>query len=173
MNYIDSLRSESESIQNKIELILEKYKIQPIGNGYIDLITSNSDIEDFISELSGIKIIINGVTWWCHCTEKSKKESGCPHGMGGPRNRYGDGWFSEMQVRMFEIPDEELIIETIDILDNKVKVINEKVIRYIKHDFSRLIKYDFSKEKAYLECLVPALWLYVPDEWKRLWYFNG
>ncbi len=62
MSYLNYLRS-SNFLQHKVEEILEKHKSQPVGSGYIDLITSSNQIQSLISELTSIGIAINGVTW--------------------------------------------------------------------------------------------------------------
>jgi hypothetical protein len=159
MDYINYLRDEYDATNNIIEVLLNKYKVQPVGNGYIDLIVSNELIEAFLNELTNNYIIIKGVTWWCHCTRESKLLFGCPHGMGGPESRYYDGWFSETQIPMYEIPNQVLVGIGLSGLEDKAKLINGEILRFIKN--------EFKNDQSYLECLVPALWLYVPKEWKR------
>jgi hypothetical protein len=137
--------------------LLSKYKVQPVGNGYIDMITSNEQVVNFVNELTTNHLIVEGVTWWCHCTEKSKEKLGCPHGMGGPISDNYDGWFSETQIPMFlTLNDIENI--TLKRTVDDIKPINDVLIKYIKEEFP---KSDF-----YIECLVPALWLLVPDDWE-------
>ncbi|HWO98530.1 MAG TPA: hypothetical protein VNM45_19820 [Bacillus sp. (in: firmicutes)] len=158
MGYLDDLKIKSKFIRNELELLLSKYKVQPVGSGYIDMITANELVEDFIEELTSNHLVIEGVTWWCHCTEKSKEMLGCPHGIGGPGSDYYDGWFSETQIPMFLSSDglEEI---TMDSSIDDIKSINDAVVKYIKE--------EFPKSNAYIECLVPALWLLVPDDWER------
>jgi len=62
--------------------------------------------------------------------------------MGGPLNRYGHGWFSEMGFWM------DVDFEN-----------NEQVIKYLKAPGDTKI----------LKCFVPALHLEVPDVWVNEW----
>jgi hypothetical protein len=158
MSYLDGLKMRSKSIQNDIESLLFKYKVEPVGTGYIDMITANELVEGFIDELTNMGLVVEGITWWCHCTKKSEEALGCPHGMGGPISNYYDGWFSETDIQMF-IPSDNLEKITTDSYGKDVKSINARVIKYIKQ--------EFPKSKSYVECLVPSLWLFVPDDWER------
>lgn len=160
MDYLGYLRDESCAIQKKVELLFKKYKVQHVGNGYIDLIVSNELVEAFINELTRHNIIIFGVTWWCHCTTESESLLGCPHGMGGPRSEYYQGWFSETQIPIYEVPKQFLDEINLSELHNKVKSINDHVLKFIRD--------DFKKDNSYSSCLVPGLWLQVPNEWKVL-----
>lgn len=160
MDYLSYLRDESCEIQNKLKILLEKYKVQPAGHGYIDLIVGKELLEAFINELTNHNIIVAGVTWWCHCTTESELLLGCPHGMGGPRSNYYQGWFSEVQNPMYEISKQVLDEINLSELHDNVKSINKQVLQYVRE--------ELNQNKSYLECLVPALWLYVPDEWKSL-----
>ncbi|WP_432506759.1 hypothetical protein [Paenibacillus sp. GXUN7292] len=152
------------NIQYKIEEMLEKYKSQPVGSGYIDLITQFDLIEDLINELTSIGIAINGVTWWCHCSEDNKKCLNCPHGLGGPSSIFFSGWFSEMgpDYESFdtiqEIYDQ---YESGKVTEEEINILNGSVLKYIK---------EFKKNDLFEECFYPALWLHVPKEWKRLKY---
>ena len=124
-------------IKNDLDKLIKKYKVQPVGTGYIDCILTFENIFDFINDLSNINIIVYGLTWWCHCKDQN---ADCPHGMGGPKSEYYDGWFSEMWFPLLEFK------------------CNEQVIEYIK---------NVSNDKKILKCFVPALWLDVPDNWKN------
>jgi hypothetical protein len=158
MSYLDDLKINSTLIQKELEFLLSEYKVQPVGNGYIDMITANELVVDFINELTNKDLVIEGVTWWCHCTEKSKEVLACPHGMGGPISAYYDGWFSETEIPMF-LPFNELENITLKRTVGDIKPINDLVIKYIKE--------EFPKSDDYIECLVPAIWLLVPDDWER------
>ena len=80
---------------------LEKLKIQPVGEGMIDLICPPEHIDAFIDLCDASGISIRGFTWWCHVTEGHT-----PCGMGGPRSRYYDGWFSEIPMEdILRLPD--------------------------------------------------------------------
>ncbi|WP_214629716.1 hypothetical protein [Paenibacillus agaridevorans] len=162
MTYLDYLKCGDH--QYEIEKILEKYKSQPVGYGYIDLITHFDQIENLINELTSIGVAINGVTWWCHTNEDNKKLYNCPHGLGGPSSIFFNGWFSEMG------PDYESFDPTQEVYDQfeaemvtqgEINILNESVRRYIK---------DFKKNDLFEDCFYPAIWLHVPREWRRLNY---
>lgn len=72
---------------------LSELKIQPVGDGLIDLICPVENIETFIDLCDDAEIQIEGFSWWCHVTEGHE-----PCGMGGPKSVYFDGWFSEIQM---------------------------------------------------------------------------
>jgi len=117
-----------------LDNLIKQYKVQAIGWGYIDCIVSLKDVFDFIKGLSNMGIKAYGLTWWCHC--KSHR-LGCPHGMGGPRSDYYDGWFSEMWFPLTEFES------------------NEQAVEYLKAP----------NDLNTLGCFVPALWLDVPNDW--------
>ncbi len=77
---------------------LEDLKIQPVGDGPIDidLICSPTQIDPFINLCNVQGVSIRGFTWWCHVVGGHE-----PCGMGGPKSKYYDGWFSE--VPMYDI----------------------------------------------------------------------
>jgi hypothetical protein len=158
MVYIEGLKSRCKTIQNVIELLCTKYKVQPVGNGYIDMIIENEFVDGFIEELTKSGFVVEGVSWWCHCTQDSQVKLGCPHGLGGPKSEFFEGWFSETDIPMFEISSYDLSeINKISTYE-KIKFINDKIVNSIK---------EFRKSDNYMECLVPALWILVPEEWER------
>lgn len=157
MLYLDQLRSNAQYYQTKIETLMEKYFVQPVGSGYIDLITSLDFVEKFIEELTSLGIAIEGITWWCHCSPENSNHYRCPHGMGGPLSRFFDGWFSEMQIPMYEYAKEKhKLLAANDGLSDDVRSINEAALQYMR---------NFQGSEQYIQCLYPAVWLLVPDEW--------
>ena len=108
---------------------LEELKIQPAGEGMIDLICPPEQIDAFVDLCEAEGIPICGFTWWCHVTEGHT-----PCGMGGPKSRYYDGWFSE-------IPMEEII----RLPDNGAY-----------RDFFRTA---WPKDKGFHDCWWPGFWL--------------
>ena len=86
--------------------LIEKYKVQPVGCGYIDCIVTFDNVFGFINDLSNANIKITGLTWWCYC---KKNGFGCPHGMGGPLSRYYEGWFSETVWPIIEFENNEQV----------------------------------------------------------------
>jgi len=161
LKYLDSLRKDN-FIQHKIEGLLVNHKSQPVGWGYIDIITSFNHIKALINELTNIGVAVNGVTWWCHCSEENKIRFGCPHGMGGPSSIFFNGWFSEMGIEYdsFDISQETYDqYEYGEATQEEVRALNDSLINYI---------FDFKNNDLFEECFYPAIWLHVPREWKRL-----
>lgn len=115
---------------SKIKTIFEKLKIQPVGNGLIDLICPIENADLFITEMDKSGIIIKGFTWWCHVTGDHK-----PCGMGGPKNKFGEGWFSEV------LPMGEVIT-----FEN-----NE--------EYRNFFLYEWKKSSNYKPCFCPGFWL--------------
>ena len=72
---------------------LKDLKIQPVGDGLIDMICPPEHIGDFIDLCTAAGMRIQGFTWWCHVVEGH-----APCGMGGPQSKYYDGWFSEIPM---------------------------------------------------------------------------
>lgn len=120
----------------QLDALIEKYKVQPVGSGYIDCIVALENVFYLIDDLSVLRIRVSGLTWWCHFIDK---DAGCPHGMGGPKSVYYEGWFSEMDLPLIEF-------ET-----------NEQATAYI----------TAPDDPTVLKCFVPGLWLDVPDEWSN------
>ena len=112
-----------------VDTIMEKLHIQCVGNGYVDMICPTQNIGEFIDYMEELGITIKGFTWWCHVCDGHQL---C--GLGGPRNQYGDGWFSEIPM------NKVICFES-----------NEKLKHYL------LVDYPNSHE--YKECYVPAFWL--------------
>ena len=108
---------------------LHELKIQPVGNGLIDLICAPDGVDAFIDfcDENGLRIV--GFSWWCHVTEGNE-----PCGMGGPKSHYYDGWFSEIQMnKIMELSD------------------NESYRDYFHN--------VWPKDKNYHDCYWPGFWL--------------
>jgi len=108
---------------------LYELKVQPVGNGLIDLICAPDGVDAFIDfcDENGLRIV--GFTWWCHVTEGHE-----PCGMGGPKSCYYAGWFSEIQMsKIMELNDNESY-----------------------RDYFRNV---WPKDKAYHDCYWPGFWL--------------
>ncbi|MEA4831534.1 MAG: hypothetical protein VB118_02820 [Oscillospiraceae bacterium] len=128
--------------KNALDKLLLSYKVQPVGWGYIDCIVMIENVTEFISSLTKISIKVTEITWWCHNAIGGNIKTGCPHGGGGPRSIYYDGWFSEM----YQIP-------------NTIIQDNNEIVSYVFH--------EWPNNKVYLPCLIPAFWLNVPDDWRN------
>jgi len=128
--------------KDELDKLLSTFKVQPVGWGYIDCITTKENVPGFIRTLIDLGIKVTDITWWCHYPMEGNKEKGCPHGGGGPKSIYFDGYFSEM----YQIPN-------IKIKDNN------EIVPYIFN--------EWPATKEYLPCLIPAFWLDVPDNWRN------
>lgn len=121
--------------KEKLDKLIKECKITPVGNGYIDLICPKKYIEKFIKGLSKLEIGIIGFTWWCNVTKVHK-----PCGMGGPKNKYGNNWYSEIQMG--------------------------KVITFKNNEeFLNYLIAEWKNSSDYKECYVPGFWLKVPKDW--------
>jgi len=166
MIYFDFLELNKNEITEKLEILLQKYKVQPVGNGYIDCIIMKENLEEFVEELTTLGIVISDVTWWCY-VNPDDIDTGCPHGMGGPRSKHYKGWFSELQNKMYEV--EEEIINTILESYNKglIKLTNISTIDGINNLLREPFRYTPKEYIKGNKCVMPALWLLVPDDWRR------
>lgn len=159
MTYLEKLDSADQEHRKIIHDLVEKYKIQFVGSGYSELIIPLESVMEFIAELTRYGIVTDLVAWWCHCTEENESKYGCPHGMGGPQSEYLDGWFSEMQIQVFEVPPEILSDFNKNPDGEKIEEINNSV----KTAITFIVDND-----EYSPCLVPALGLFVPSDWNSL-----
>lgn len=132
----------------KLDEVMESLHILPVGAGYIDLITNTSNIAEFIAELNKLNIRIVGFTWWCYV---DRCHSEPPHGMGGAKNSYGEGWYSEIE------------------LENVIELGFEENCTKNNNLYSKYILEDYPKDKSYHSCYMPGFWLDVPDNWKNTW----
>ncbi len=161
--YMQNLNENADTIQFAIETLLEKYSVTA-SNDYIDLIVPRSNSVGLISELAENLVAVEMITWWCLCSPESKDKLGCPHGGGGPGNRYGEGYFSEcyqypyFEVKNYGIELNNLSIEPSDLSSKCARITTS----YIKD--------TFPSEPFFSECLHPGLWLHVPQNWERRFY---
>ena len=164
--YLQNLQDNSEHFQFSIEGLLEKYQVQPVGNGFVDLITEKEKSLNLIDEFSSLSVAVSSISWWCLCTDETKSKYGCPHGMGGPLNRYGEGMFSEcVQYPIFDVSEVLSQIHKNSMTPEPFSIkCNEAVANYI-------IKI-FPTESFYSPCLYPGLWLQVPENWRRKYYWT-
>lgn len=166
LKYMEYLRSNNGILQENIENSLEKHQAQPVGSGYIDIITDQMLVGSLINDLTMIGISINGVSWWCYCSNENRELYGCPHGMGGPKSVYRVGWYSEMGLdyESFEISRNVYdMFEHSSVTAEDVRTLNDSVRNYIL---------EFSQDKRYEKCYSPALWLHVPSNWERIKYMK-
>lgn len=118
----------------KVDKVIKRLHIQPVGNGYIDMICPKENIAAFVNEMDALGVRIYGFTWWCHVTDDHK-----PCGLGGPHDKYGDGWYSE------------------------ISVLGDVVAVESNDDVRRFFLETYPESKEYKPCRVPGFWL-VPCE---------
>ena len=166
MTYFEYLNSNKSETQKKLDDLLVKYKVQPVGWGYIDCITMKDNFADFITEISELGIVIDYVSWWCYVNPQNPINMGCPHGLGGPVSDYYEGWFSELQS--YEFGNDIEIAEKIKSYNmQKIVELNRKTLIEIRNKLEKPFQYtptDFIPEN---KCVTPALWLLVPDDWRN------
>jgi hypothetical protein len=159
--YMLSLLDNAAHYQDAIQQLLVQHQAQAVGNGYIDIILPRHKAVTLVRDLAQLPVTVESLTWWCLCTPASKATLGCPHGLGGPLNRYGEGWFSEcVQYPFFEVAEHgvDLYDPTMEPADLARKC-SQIMIDYINDRLPR--------EPFFTKCLHPGLWLHVPDTWVR------
>ena len=161
--YIQALQAKREYFQHAIETLMEKFQVQMVGNGYTDLILPISESLKLIEELTKMQVALKTITYWCLCTPESEKNLGCPHGLGGPRNRFGEGWYSEFCTVYYNIEEGGVNLDDISLEPKElVKLCNQIAANHLL--------YDLPKKSFFRECIHSGLWLHVPDDWKSLKY---
>lgn len=159
-SYLNRLKKNQSSIKPHLDNLLISHHLQPVGNGYIDLIVTEDNLPQILAGLTRLGIVVEGVAMWCRFIPENKKK-GCPHGFGGPRIRNLNGYFSEMCV-YYDVSPYLLKWLSCWFTQWIVKKINcEKVPQVI---FQVLEKHSRNNIQG---CLVPSLWLKVPEEWKN------
>ena len=130
----------------RLDELLIKHKVQPVGSGYIDCIVKKENLADFLNDLDEIGIEVTGVGMWRHYTAENSEAHGCPHGGCAPQSRYHEGYFSEMYHMKFK-----------NEIDSSADVLN-----YV---FEECLNDEF-----YSPCVQPGLWLNVPEDWRNAEY---
>ena len=132
----------------KLDELLEKYKAQPVGHGYIDIIVSRENYKSFVQELVPNGYKISGISWWEWCPGRKEAED-C---LGGPRSRYYEGWFSDLCQAddEFEVTDEDQVEEVLTTIETKSISSSDETVTFTRDAW-----------------LTPAIWLQVPDEWRN------
>lgn len=138
--------------KRRLDEILEEHKAQPVGHGYIDIIVNRETYKSFIADLIQNGYKIKSISWWewCPCEKESD------YGLGGPKSRYYDGWFSELTIGVDDI-----------VLPERMKVENQ-IEEITKRIETKSISFQgetvtFTQD----DWLTPAIWLDVPDVWKN------
>jgi hypothetical protein len=126
-----------QTLKERLDAALASCKAQPIGGGYVDIVTAPEYILPFIDAMQCLNVRIRAISWWCF----DQGGPGCPHGSDPRQSLYFSGTFSEMLISVKEFK------------------------KYESHDDVRqYILEDFPKSREYLPCLVPGFWLDVSDD---------
>jgi hypothetical protein len=161
--YLRRLLRDHDVLQRSLEKALEKHRVVPAGNGFIDLITEAADALPLLDDLATIGIAASALSLWCHVLPSRRAELGCPHGGGGPRDPYGRGWFSECyQFQIFEVEQRGVDLNADVAAETLVETCNGYVRDYLVG--------GLEQEQFYRSCLVPGFWLHVPFGWERKYY---
>ncbi len=132
--------------------LLEKYKVQPVGKTYAELIVPRAHCREFVTELVENAYKVDGVTWW----ERCEQETGSQYGLGGPKSIFYEAWFSEIPASADDFTfSEEMQKE--EIIQEILKRIETKEIFFSK----QTIKFNESN------WLTPAICLDVPEDWRN------
>jgi hypothetical protein len=169
MRYYDFLDANNKEIVEQLKTLMTKYKVEPVGNGYIDCIVMKDTMEEFIKEIGDLGILITYASWWCYVNPNPNESNntGCPHGMGGPSSIYYEGWFSELQNDFYEL-DEKIIDKVLLSYDKQlIYFLNMKTLDGIRKMLEKPFRYTPKDYIAGNKCVNPGLWLLVPDKWKR------
>lgn len=115
----------------QLDAILVKYKAQPVGNGYGDIIVDRSNYKEFLKDIISNEFQITAITWWEKVLREDRKSQ---FGQGGPGSIYYDCWFSEINVEWDEIPKDVtgtgMFSLIVDIIENKTIVFPNEIITF-------------------------------------------
>lgn len=154
-------------ITEHLEKLLSEYQIEVLGTAYDDLIIMRDKLEGFLSELNALGILVRFVSWWCYVNPKTAADSGCPHGMGGPRATYAEGWFSELQNDGYMV-DAHTIDRLMFRYDRQtVQKVNKQTLQGIDELLRKPFRYTSAEYIKGNDCVTPSLWLHVPKDWRR------
>ncbi len=161
--YMSHLKANQPQMQMAIESLMQKYMTQPVGDGYIDVIVLRQDAPRLLDELEQLPVAVVGASWWC--LADNLLAAGCPHGYGGPLNRFGRGWFSEcVQYKNFDVSEFGISLQA------DLSTRPHELAKMCNRALKSYLETTFLTEPFYSPCLQPGLWLHVPDEWRRLNY---
>jgi len=167
MKYYDFLVRNHKEVIERLEELLRKYKVEPVGDGYIDCIVMKENLVAFIYEVSDLGILITYASWWCYVNPDEEIHTGCPHGMGGPRSIYYEGWFSELQNDLYGLEDKTIDKVLLSYDKQLIYTLNMNTLSGIKKILEKPFKYTPNDYIVGNKCVNPGLWLLVPDNWKR------
>ena len=138
------------TISNKARLdgLLEEYKAQPVGDGYIDIIVSRENYRSFAKAIIESGFVIEAISWWEYLESIDAPNT---YGMGGPRSRFYPGWFAETCTDVGDVLHSNNALATV------VEIVESKVLGEYGG-----VHVSFKETKS----LTPAYWLKVDENWK-------
>jgi len=119
------------SLQKELKEIIEYLKVDIVGSG--ELIVKQGILVELVEELSRLQIRIVDTNFWYFVDDKFGQN--CSYGMGGPKSRFYDGWYSELQIRE---------LNTIKAFKNEafsVSVYNTKILDTIQQRLLEHLEY--------------------------------
>jgi len=129
--------------------LLDKYKAQPVGSGYIDIIVSRENYQAFAKAILESGFVIEAISWWEYLEDMDQPNT---YGMGGPASKFYDGWFAETCTKIDEVPS------STDVLNQIIELVEGKELgEYEGH----LVSFKNTNS------LTPAFWLKVDESWKN------
>ena len=142
--------------KDRLDKILEDYKVQPVGDGYIDLIVSRELYKQFVRTLLEENFVLRSVSWWEWCSNNMESK----YGLGGPKSKFYNGWFAELPIDVDDLNLSKLSIE--NAINLVISHVDSKKIHYP----NEIVTFNDSI------WLTPAIWLDVPDDWKNKFVQN-
>ncbi|QIK68757.1 hypothetical protein G7062_04175 [Erysipelothrix sp. HDW6C] len=91
--------------------LMDSFGVMSVGNGFIDCICSKDEIIRFSDALSKIDIEVTHFTLWEVVEKLDDKPKA---GMGGPKNRFAEGWYAELNCNNFEYRGIENLLEIVN-----------------------------------------------------------
>ena len=141
-----------QSSKDDLDRLLEEYKAQAVGSGYIDIIVSRSNYRSFAKALIDHGFQIDAVSWWEYLADTNMRNS---YGMGGPTSRFYPGWFSEVGGDIDEIQNSG---DAEGDLNAVVSLVETKVLGVYD---GKLIGFQETSS------LTPSFWLGVDESWRN------
>jgi len=138
--------------KNVLDSIISKYKAQPIGSGYKDIIVKREYMKNFIMDILYEEFNIYAIGWFEYCKTLDTENQ---LGMGGSLSIFYEGWFSEICFTddfPFRINLTGNITEKYNTVMDHIKSIN-----FHGNTFENT------------EILIPAFYLDVPDDWYNIY----
>lgn len=133
-----------------LDRLLNEFKGQPVGYGYLDIIVSRENYKDFAKALIENGFHIQYISWWEYRENLDEPNT---YGFGGPHSQYYPGWFAETCTDLDKVDDsKDPLAAIIEIVENK---------NLGEYDG---IQVNFMMTKS----LTPAFWLNVDKSWKSI-----